>query len=145
MKFNAQTTTTTRTERPQVAPGSIHNLPNRITSPGPVIRQLDLSVGDAHGDLPAETRTLWVSLTHPRLLLGHLLDETTFEGVWIEADGRARIRLQGQGERTVPTPLFHSPEAARAWLASELLQQVADSHDPGTHDFPGTTPESLAA
>ncbi len=145
MKLNAETTTTPWTELPQMAPGLIPTYPAEFAPPGIVIQHLDLGEQDTHGSAPAEGRTLWVSLTHPRSLIGHLLDETTFEGAWIEADGLARILLQRQGERTVPTPLFHSPEAARAWLASELLKQVADPHDPGIHDSPGTTPESLAA
>ena len=84
-------------------------------------------------------RILWVSLRPPRSLLGWLLDERSFEGAWLEKDGQARIRLRGQAERVIPTPLFHSPEAARAWLTSELLKSAAD---PGCRD---TAPESLAA
>ena len=84
-------------------------------------------------------RILWVSLRPPRSLLGWLFDERSFEGAWLERNGQAQIRLWGQPERGIPTPLFHSPEAARTWLTSELLKSAAD---PGC---PDTAPENLAA
>jgi hypothetical protein len=145
MNFNAQTKTKPGTDRPHQPLGSIPTPPKAVAPPGIVIRHLDLRDSGATGDVSAHGRTLWVSLMNPRSLLGPLLDETAFEGAWLERDGRARIRLQGQGDRPVATPLFHSPESARSWLASELLRQVADPHDQGIHNATGTIPESLAA
>ena len=105
---------------------------------GITIRHLDQWDADPQGGSPAAGRILWVSLTHPRSLLGALLDEMSFEGAWLESAGQARIRLLGHGEHRIPAPLFHSPRSARAWLASELLARIPDPRDtptrPGTPD-----------
>ena len=145
MNFKDQTKPTPSTDRTQHSLGSISSPPHERSPLGIIIQHLDLGECGAHGNHSAQGRTLWVSLMNPRSLLGPLLDERAFEGAWLERDGRARIRLRGQSERPVATPLFHSPAAARSWLASELLKQLADAHDQGIHQTPETTPESLAA
>ena len=94
---------------------------------------------------PAEGRTWWVSLINPRSLLGPLLDEMAFEGAWLETDGQARIRLRGHGERRVTTPLFHSPESARLWLATELLKSASDPACLKPQDSSDAGTENLAA
>jgi len=94
---------------------------------------------------PAECRTLWISLISPRSLLGPLLDEMAFEGAWLETDGQARIRLRGHGERRVTTPLFHSPESARLWLATELLKSASDPACLKPQDSSDAGTENLAA
>jgi hypothetical protein len=106
---------------------------------------LDRRDADPYVGAPAEGRILWVSLIHPRSLLGPLLDEMAFEGAWLEKDGQARIRLLGQGERRVAAPLFHSPESARLWLASELLKSASDPAAWKPHNSPDAGAENLAA
>ncbi len=128
------------------APQSPHEsitVPN-LGGPSRVIAIEHLDRRDAV-ESPAESRTLWVSLFNPRSLLGPLLDEMAFEGARLETDGQARIRLLGQGERRVTAPLFHSPESARLWLASELLKSASDPAGLKTHDSPDAGTENLAA
>lgn len=108
------------------------------------IRPLDLVAGETETPDQPGARVLWVSLAHPGSLLGALLDEASFEGAWLEADGHARIRLADSGETRFPAPLFHSPETARAWLASELEARLTSPHGPAGAGMPGH-PESLAA
>jgi len=115
------------------------------SSQGIAIGDLDRRDADPHVGFPAEGRILWVSLINPRSLLGPLLDEMSFEGAWLEKDGQARIRLLGQGERRVATPLFHSPDSARLWLASELLKSAADPSGLKFHDSTDADSENLAA
>lgn len=97
------------------------------------------------GGSPGEARILWVSLVDPRSLLGPLLDETSFEGAWLGPDGHARIRLAGMGETLTPAPLFHSPQSARAWLASQLSARFPDSQGPSTHTARPAVHDRLAA
>jgi len=141
MDFNRANTT----ER-YAAPHSPHEsipVPN-LGCPSRVIAIEHLDRRDAV-ESPAECRTLWVSLINPRSLLGPLLDEMAFEGAWLETDGQARIRLLGQGERRVAAPLFHSPESARLWLATELLEIASNPAGLKTHDSPDAGAENLAA
>lgn len=143
MKLN--TTTTQR-------PNGLHSSQGSISTGGPGSAHRDLSIGHldlrdagSQGEIYPEGRVLWVSLINPRSLLGPLLDEMSFEGAWLETDGQARIRLLGQSERRVSTPLFHSPETARQWLASELLKSASGPGGLGFQDSPDAGPERLAA
>jgi hypothetical protein len=138
-------TTTQRSTEPHNPRASIPNLNLGVTSRGIAIGHLDRRDADPYVGAPAEGRILWVSLIHPRSLLGPLLDEMLFEGAWLEKDGQARIRLLGQGERRVAAPLFHSPDSARLWLASELLKSASDPAARKPHDSPDAGAENLAA
>jgi hypothetical protein len=138
-------TTTQRSTEPHNPRASIPNLNLGVTSRGIAIGHLDRGDADPYVAAPAEGRILWVSLIHPRSLLGPLLDEMLFEGAWLEKDGQARIRLLGQGERRVAAPLFHSPDSARLWLASELLKSASDPAARKPHDSPDAGAENLAA
>jgi hypothetical protein len=141
MKLNRANTT----ER-YSAPHSLHEsilIPN-LGDPAQGITIGHLDRRDAV-ESRAECRTLWVSLTNPRSLLGPLLDEMAFEGAWLETDGQARIQLVGQGEHRVATPLFHSPESARLWLESELLKRASDPANLKIHDSPDASAENLSA
>lgn len=106
---------------------------------------LDLGHAGLTSTGPLDGRVLWISLSHPAGLLGALLDETSFEGAWLETDGQARIRLAGSGETLIPAPLFHSPQSARAWLASELSSRIPDARGTTAHPATTGTEDSLAA
>lgn len=144
--MNLDTCTTTQwSAEPSSLHGMIPHHESGGTDRGLSIRHLDGREANPQGESHPEGRILWVSLMNPRSLLGPLLDEMSFEGAWLEADGHARIRLLGQGERRVPAPLFHSPDAARRWLASELLKSASGPGGLGFQDSPDAGPERLAA
>jgi hypothetical protein len=143
--MNIDPCTTQRSTEAHTPHESIPNLNLGVTSRGITIRHLDCRDTDRQGGCANEGRTLWVSLIHPRSLLGPLLDEMLFEGAWLEKDGQARIRLLGQGERRVVAPLFHSPESARLWLESELMKSASDPATLKPHDSPDAGAENLAA
>jgi hypothetical protein len=144
MEFN-RANTTERYAAPHNPHESIPVLNLGGPSRGFAIGHLDRRDSDSHVEFPAEGRTLWVSLINPRSLLGPLLDEMAFEGAWLETDGLARIRLRGHGERRVTTPLFHSPESARLWLATELLETASDPACLKPQDSSDAGTENLAA
>lgn len=144
--MNIDTCTTTQwSAEPSSLHGTIPNHESGGTDRGLSIRHLDGREANPQGEPHPEGRILWVSLMNPRSLLGPLLDEMSFEGAWLEADGHARIRLLGQGEHRVAAPLFHSPESARLWLASELLKSASEPPALKPHDSQEAGAENLAA